>query len=88
MSANLLSQLALLFGLVVATGLLLTLVNDLLTNVAATRKLNKARRNALVVEPLRSLSVPLNFEPDAPFKIITVRTRHEPAGTEEFSRAA
>lgn len=76
MLAHLLPQLALSFGLIVASGLLLTLVNDLLTAAAEARRLSKARHNALVVEPLRPLAVPLRVEPDAPFKIITVRTRH------------
>ena len=88
MSAHLLFQLALSFGLIVASGLLLTLVNDMFTALVEARKASKARHNALVVEPLRPLSTPLNLAPDAPFKIITVRTRHETDSAEALPKAA
>ena len=88
MLATALPQLALSFGLIVATGLLLTHVNDLLSAATEARKQRKAQHNVLVVEPLRPLSTPLSVEPDAPFKIITVRSRHKTDNTETLSKAA
>lgn len=88
MSAYLLPQLAVSFGLIVASGLLLTLVNDLLTRNAEAHRQRKAYRNTLVVEPLRPLAVPLSPAEDAPFKVITVRTRQELRSADEFPKAA
>lgn len=87
MLAHPLTQTALLFGLIVALGLLLTLVNDLLEAAAETRKLCKAWQNALVVEPLRVLPTQLKQEPDTSFKIITVRRGHK-GDEEQWPKAA
>lgn len=87
MLAHPLTQTALSFGLIVAFGLLLTLVNDLLEAAAEARKLRRAWHNALVVAPLRVPPTQLKQEPDTSFKIITVRKGHE-GDEEEWPKAA
>ena len=87
MLAHPVTQTALSFGLIVALGLLLTLVHDLLEAAAEAHKLRKAWQNALVVEPLRILPTQLKQEPGTSFKIITVRKGHE-GDEEEWPKAA
>ncbi len=74
MLAHPITQTALLFGLVVASGLLLTLVNDVLTTASRDRKSRRAWHQALVVAPVPVLPARAIAEPDTPFKIITVKT--------------
>lgn len=74
MLAHPITQTALLFGLVVASGLLLTLVNDTFTAASRDRVQRQVWHKVLVVTPLPVSRVKVTAQPDTSFKIITVKT--------------
>ena len=74
MLAHPITQTALLFGLVVASGLLLTLVNDTFTAASRNRAQRQAWHKALVVTPRPLSPARTVAESDLSFKIITVKT--------------
>ncbi len=78
MLAHPITQTALLFGLVVASGLLLTLVNDTFTALSRDRERRKAWHRALVTASLPTTPV-VATAPDAAFKVITVKTKPVPS---------